>query len=460
MSVRRSLIVLTLLVLALPTIAFSLRANQISRSSRVTRNLQFYTVERGTLENTVSALGAIEADAVARLSFTAPGRVAEVLVEVGDYVLAGDVLVRQVDTTQRNAYEQALLTLQTAQLRQEQLLQPVDEAQIRVAEANVNSALGAYAAVRNAVSSEQIRAAELRLEQARQAKEDAITARTTAPGGQPDEYYLILDAQVGAASFNEEIARLQLESLRTSNQDQLAVAAARVAQAQRELERVKAGPTQAELDRAAIAVRQAEAQVQQAERALAQTVLRAPFDGIVSLVNAELGALAAPGVPVIEIVDVSPLRLNVQIDEIDVRLVREGMPARVQLDALPGVQFPAVVERVALVGQNENGIISYEAQMKFDPGDPRVRVGMTADAAIVVEERRDVLIVPNQYIRLDRQAGRAFVNRVLPDGTLDEIEVELGLRGQDASEIQSGLSEGEVIAVVIQGASRLPGFGG
>ena len=121
MSVRRSLIVLTVLVLVLPTIAFSLRANQINRANRAAPNLQFYTVERGTLENTVSALGTIEAEAVARLSFTAPGRVAEVLVKPGDYVLAGDVLVRQADVSQRNAYEQALLALQTAQLRQEQL---------------------------------------------------------------------------------------------------------------------------------------------------------------------------------------------------------------------------------------------------------------------------------------------------------------------------------------------------
>lgn len=460
MSVRRSLIVLTVLVLVLPTIAFSLRANQINRANRAAPNLQFYTVERGTLENTVSALGTIEAEAVARLSFTAPGRVAEVLVKPGDYVLAGDVLVRQADVSQRNAYEQALLALQTAQLRQEQLLQPVDEAQVRIAEANLNSALGAYAAVQNAVSADQLRAAELRVEQARQAKEDAIRARTTASGGQPDEYYSILDAQVGAASFNEEIARLQLESLRTSNRDQLAVAGARVAQAQRELERVKAGPTQAELDRAAIAIRQAEAQVQQAERALARTALTAPFDGVVSLVNAEVGALTAPGTPVVEIVDVTPLRLNVQIDEVDVRQVSEGMPVRVQLDALPGVRFPAAVAQIALVGRNDNGIISYEARLQFDPDDPRVRVGMTADAAILVEERRDVLIVPNQYIRLDRQTGQAFVNLVLSDGSLEEIAIELGLRGQDASEVLAGLEVGDVIAVALQGASRLPGFGG
>ena len=49
------------------------------------------------------------------------------------------------------------------------------------------------------------------------------------------------------------------------------------------------------------------------------------------------------------------------------------------------------------------------------------------------------LIVPNQYIRLDRQRNQAFVNLVQPDGKLREIPVTLGLQGQDRSEVTTGL---------------------
>ena len=58
------------------------------------------------------------------------------------------------------------------------------------------------------------------------------------------------------------------------------------------------------------------------------------YDGIITAVNAEIGALAAPGMGIVEIADVSPLRLTVQIDEIDVRRIRVGMDATIKLDAL------------------------------------------------------------------------------------------------------------------------------
>jgi len=73
--------------------------------------------------------------------------------------------------------------------------------------------------------------------------------------------------------------------------------------------------------------------------------------------------------------------------------------------------------------------------------------------------KRDVLIVPNLYIRLDRELDKAFVNSVQPDGKLAEVEVKLGLQGQDSSEIVSGLNPGDVIAVDLS-SDRISIFGG
>jgi HlyD family secretion protein len=135
------------------------------------------------------------------------------------------------------------------------------------------------------------------------------------------------------------------------------------------------------------------------------------------------------------------------------------MEASVRLDALPGVELPANLERIGLVGTNQAGIVSYEVAVRLDGSDPRVRIGMTAEASIVVERRENVLVVPNQYIRLDRQRGRAFVNRLLPDGSLDEVEVSLGLQSQDRSEILSGAAAGDTLAVDLSG-DALSLFGG
>jgi HlyD family secretion protein len=440
-----------------PLLIFSARANRL-RSNAPDQNLQFDTVRRGSLEVAVSAVGAIEAEAVANLSFTRPGRVVEVLVQPGDGVKAGDPLLRLGNEVEQIALEQAQLSLQLARLQRQDLNKPADDASIKVAEANLNSAWGAYLGLQKAVTPEDIRSAEIKHEQAKKAQEDAEYARTHAQGGQPEAFYQRLDAQIGAASFNTEIAQLQLETLRNPSKGQFNAAYARVIQAKRELERVKAGPTQAEVDRADIAIQQAQAQLDQAQMNLSRMTLTAPFDGVVSQVNIEAGALVAPGLPTVQLTNVSSLHVTVQVDEVDIRQIRAGLPVRLRLDALPSLELPGRVDKIALVGNSSNGIINYDVRLVLNASDPRVRIGMTTDAAIIVEERQDVLLVPNQYIRLDRQRDKAFVNLAGEGGKVTEVEVQLGLRGQDSSEILSGLRPGDQVAVNLSG-DRFSFFG-
>jgi hypothetical protein len=67
--------------------------------------------------------------------------------------------------------------------------------------------------------------------------------------------------------------------------------------------------------------------------------------------------------------------------------------------------------------------------------------------------------VPNLYIRLDRELNKAYVNIVRPNGELEEIEVKLGLQGQDSSEVISGLAPDDVIAVDLS-SDQIAIFGG
>jgi multidrug efflux pump subunit AcrA (membrane-fusion protein) len=98
MSVIRSLLVLLILIILLPLAASFVAAGQAARvqASELTRlqNLERYTVERGDVAGTVSALGTVLADEMVNASFETSGQVAEVLVESGDYVVAGDVIAR------------------------------------------------------------------------------------------------------------------------------------------------------------------------------------------------------------------------------------------------------------------------------------------------------------------------------------------------------------------------------
>jgi HlyD family secretion protein len=459
MLVRRSLIVLILITLSLPLCIFLTSAQQILAGQDTLQNLQLYTVESGTVQLLINGIGQVQAESVAEIAFTQAGRVAEVLVQSGDYVLAGDVLGRLDQESEQLAYDQAVLQLELANLQREDLLEPVDEDDIRIAQANLDSAWGAYLGIQNAVSPEDLQAAELRYQQAQQAYQDAIQERSEADGGQPEQAYQILDAQVGAASFNAEIARLQLQDIQNGNQGQLNASYARVVQAQRELERVQSGPTQQQLDQADIAIEQAQLGVDRSAQALVDRSVVAPFDGVISLVNVEVGSLGTPALAAFQLTDITPLHVTVQIDEVDIRNVRENIPASIELDALPDLAFPAVIERIALVGTSNNGIISYEVRLRLDVNDPRVREGMTAEASVVIEEVNQVLVVPNQYIRLDRQRDTAFVDIVNAEGRLEEVEIQLGLQGDETSEVISGLNAGTVLAVDL-GGDALGIFGG
>jgi HlyD family secretion protein len=446
MHVRRSLIVFLILVLVLP---FAIFANEFQQTETTasSRNIQYHTVRTGQLDVAILATGSVESATVAQLNFQRPGRIVEVMVQPGDYVQAGDPLMRLSSQTEELALAAAQLDHALALLRKEQIVNPDNTDRVRIAEANLQSAWGAYIGVQNAVAPGDIQAAELRYQQAIDAHTRAVEARTTAQAGQPEEAYLLLDAQVGQASFQMEIARLQLDSVRRGNSGQLGAAYARVIVAQRELEQAMAGPTTTDIERVDIDIRRAELGVTNAEADLDRMILTAPFDGIVSSVNREIGALSAGLLPPVELTDVAQLQVDVQVDEVDIRQAREGMLTRLRFDALPGLELTARLDQIGLVGTNDNGVISYPVRLLLDQSDPRVRVGMTADASIIVETRENVLIVPNQYVRLDRDSGSAFVNIVANDGTFTEVEVTLGLQGADTSEVVSGLQAGDIIGI-------------
>jgi HlyD family secretion protein len=417
------------------------RAQQADES---TANLQTAIVERGDVQVTVRATGQVAAEQQAGVSFATAGTVAEVLVEAGDDVGAGQVLARLDGEAQRIAVEQAELAVQIAELNLDGLQAPPTEAEVTAAQAAVNSAWAAYVQLRDeSVDPESLRIAELRYEQAMAVKSDAEQAYRDALGAAS------ADAQLGAASFTAEIARLQLEQLRAGPpQASLSAALAQVSQAQAQLDLLQAGPTQAQLDQAAVNVEQTRVRLERAQAAYEDTVLRAPFAGVVTRVNVLEGALAAPGsFAAVELADLSRLHVIVQADEIDIAQIAPGQPVEMTVDALPDVILAGSVSQIADVSSQASGVIVYDVRIDLDPTDAAVRAGMTAAATIIVQEVQAALVVPNLYIRLDRESGQAFVNVQLADGTIAEREITLGAQNDTVSEVLAGLEEGDVVAI-------------
>jgi HlyD family secretion protein len=462
MGVRRSLILLAIFSVLIPVGAFLMASQQAAKEEadriETLEAMQTYSVQRGTVYVTVPAVGSIRADQVADLSFLASGQIESVLVKDGDYVEAGTPLIQLKNRAQVIRFGQANLNYESA-VRQYEDLTTIDENDVLVAEANVQSAKGQYSGVASAVSPETLEAAELQYQQALVAVDGAQKARQNASPTLSDESLALLDAGIGEATFNAEIARLKVEELKTSNYGELGAAGARINQAEQQLAQVQAGASEFELAQAQITVDQAEMQLDQAQLNYDRTIMTAPFSGIVSGLSVEVGQRIGAGVPLLQLVDVAPMTLEGSIDEVDLSKVSQGMAAQVEMDALPNVLLDAQISQLAPSGTTQNGLVSYEINLQLNTVDNHIRPGMTAQANIIVQQEADVVLVPNRFIQIDRATGKTSVNILTADGTMQPREVTVGLRGDDYTEIQSGLRVDETVAFLPQRASTNP-FGG
>ena len=194
----------------------------------------------------------------------------------------------------------------------------------------------------------------------------------------------------------------------------------------------------------------AAAQVELQQRLLEEMTLRAPFDGIVAELSIEVGEWSTPSPPVImvpsviDVIDTASIYVAAPMDEVDSARLREGLPARVAVDSRPGERFPGRVVRVgAYVLDVEEQNRTLEIEVELD--DPAVAAsllpGTSADVEVVLDVRDDVLRIPTGALL---SGGKVLVAR---NGRLALREVEVGLRNWDASEVRTGLEEGDAVVL-------------
>jgi HlyD family secretion protein len=227
----------------------------------------------------------------------------------------------------------------------------------------------------------------------------------------------------------------------------LASASAQVASAEATLagllERPKAEDVavyEAQLEEAAISLAKAQDQLDDA-------VLVAPFEGTILQVQINEGEWASTGMPAMVLAATQPLVLDVDVDEVDVAQISEGQTAHLSFDALDDAKVTGTVTYIAPSSTDVSGAVAYGVEISFDPGTLPVRLGMTADVEVVVANSEGTLLVPNRAIEADREAGRYYVTRQLPDGTVQRVEVRIGLRDGIQTEVVEGLSEGDVLVL-------------
>ena len=227
----------------------------------------------------------------------------------------------------------------------------------------------------------------------------------------------------------------------------------------------------------------AEALVRSARRDVVDGTLTAPADGVVSAINGVPGEYLSPssgttalapgsraaipgsaaaggaaaaaatgttatrpgGSAFLVLSSANSFQVVIPFEESDAAQIAPDQRVSMRFDAIPDLTETGTVVAIAPSATAISGVISYYVTIDLDIPDPRLRDGQTAHAAVVIDERENVLSVPNAAVR--RQGDMAIVVVVDPDGNQHIVTIQTGIVGPDRTEVLSGLSEGQRVVV-------------
>ncbi|MBI1947481.1 MAG: efflux RND transporter periplasmic adaptor subunit [Deltaproteobacteria bacterium] len=226
----------------------------------------------------------------------------------------------------------------------------------------------------------------------------------------------------------------------------------------------------AELDSASAQLERVRLDLSRARDALRRARVTAPSAGTVVAVGVEVGQVvsavqglagesglsgfgfsggaSASSAPVI-LADLSELQLKLDVDELDVALVKEGQPVRITAQGIKDASYQGVVERVGLMGREQGGAVLFVVEVKVLPGagTEQLRPGMSAQAEIEVQRLTQTLAVPLAAVL--EGDGKDKPDRVFTyqgddaAGTAHEVTVKLGPTDDDVIAVTNGLAAGE-----------------
>lgn len=188
-----------------------------------------------------------------------------------------------------------------------------------------------------------------------------------------------------------------------------------------------------------------EATVALARARLAKLTIKAPFAGIVGLRQVSIGDYVKEGQDMVNLESIDPIKVDFRVPEIFLPAVAEGQTLRLTIDAFPGRTFEGVVyavdPRLDPVGR------SVAVRARIPNSDGTLRPGLFARVRLIVEERDDAIIIPEQAVV--PKGERLLVYRIV-DGKAKETEVSLGQRHGGEVEVTKGLGPDDMVVTAGQ----------
>jgi HlyD family secretion protein len=220
---------------------------------------------------------------------------------------------------------------------------------------------------------------------------------------------------------------------------QLAVAQSRVEDAQRTFDRVKNGVPASELEAA-------KARVEAAKATLDQVEVKAPFDGVVTYRRVREGDIVKMGDNAFQIEDRSHLYVDVSVSEIDINMIQVGQPVVVSFDAILDKKYNGKVSQIGLSGTRNQNSVTFPVVIELVDVEQAIKSGMTAAVRIQTQEVKNVLVVPNQAVRVFEGERVVFVPRGAK--TPEMVKIKLGISSDAMSEVRDGdLKVGEKVVM-------------
>ncbi len=383
---------------------------------------QFQTAkaERGNLTATIGATGTVRAKQSALLIWQAAGTVDTVNVKVGDNIPSDFVM---------------------AYLAKTSLPQSVIMAEADLADAQKS--------LNELMSSDTSRAqAVINLRDAQEAFDKANNWRIELNGKIHVKKIVYKKFRNRKIPILKEYRGYADEGTIKKADEDLALAKAKLADAQREFDRLNNGN---------MAIMAAQARVDAAQATLNLARVISPFAGTVTESYPLPGDQVSPETTAFRLDNLSSLLVDVKVSEVDINNVTIGQPVTLTFDAILGKEYHGEVIEVTQAGTADEGVVNFTVTVELTDADAMVKPGMTAAVNIVVEEMQDVLLVQNRAVRLvDNQR----VVYVLENGQPVKKEITLGSSSDTLSVVAGGdVKEGDVI-ILNPPAEFAPGPGG
>ena len=221
-----------------------------------------------------------------------------------------------------------------------------------------------------------------------------------------------------------------------------------------------------DIDMKELQVTLAEGNLEDAEEALEEATnaspeVIAPFDGFITNVNVRGGDEVKKGTVATTIADPDKFEVDILVSEMDISEVEKGGRATLQADAISGISFLAKVTYIAPTATIQSGVVNYKVTVEVESLSEQgssstsqaastsqasqLREGLTVTLSIIVDEKINVLLVPNGAITT--QEGQSYVQVLSTNGTIERRAIKTGITDYVNTEVTDGLIEGEKVII-------------